>query len=195
MVTLTTWGRGVLLTNSRANVLDTLLPTLMGIVEFGLFAVLYPRKGLDGKDIRWANGTEPWHLWPFANALHALLAVFLVLNRIYNTDPIKDFEPRLQPLASQYMDWMRGDWKGALGTAIVITILGYFTLPLARKKSRWYLAFCFLPVVVYAGVVNMAEHQRQLTDDYVFGLAAAPTPSPSPPCQQVLDEIRRTVCR
>src|SRR6266487_3856601 len=34
LVTLTTWGRGVLLTNSRANVFDAILPILMGITEF-----------------------------------------------------------------------------------------------------------------------------------------------------------------
>jgi hypothetical protein len=44
MVTLMTWGRGVLFTNSRADVRDSVIPTLMGITEFCLFAILLPRQ-------------------------------------------------------------------------------------------------------------------------------------------------------
>lgn len=62
MVTLMTWGRGILLTNSSANVWDSVFPTLMGIVEFCLFAVLAPPQGPEFRE------EEPYHLrvdpWP-----------------------------------------------------------------------------------------------------------------------------------
>src|SRR4051794_23916984 len=40
LVSYMTWGRGVLLTNSRSNVLDAVFPLGMGICEFLLFGVL-----------------------------------------------------------------------------------------------------------------------------------------------------------
>jgi hypothetical protein len=47
MITLMTWGRGILFTNSRANEWDSVTTTLMGIAEFCLFAVLMPDESSD----------------------------------------------------------------------------------------------------------------------------------------------------
>lgn len=72
MVTLMTWGRGILLTNSRANVRDSVIPTLMGIVEFCLFAILAP--GEDGVlgQVPEEDRTKEWlvkHLEPLRKFL------------------------------------------------------------------------------------------------------------------------------
>src|SRR5882672_1420407 len=44
LVSYMTWGRGVLVTNSRSNIADAVFPLLMGIVEFFLFGVLLSNK-------------------------------------------------------------------------------------------------------------------------------------------------------
>ncbi len=201
MITLTTWGRGVLLTNSRANLFDAVLPTLMGIAEFCLFAILAPRKNSDSVVL--SRGLETWHFWPFFNAAHVGLAVLLIWNRIYNTDTVKDYVPELRPLADKYMDWMRGDRIGAGVTTVILIVIGFVTLRLARKASehpgrkrywRTYAVLSILPIIIYINVIRMAEDQRQQTDQYVFDLKSAPNPSPSPPCQQILDDMRRAIC-
>ncbi len=45
LLTYTTWGRGVILTNSRADLWDTAFPLLLGIDEFCLFGVLSSQVG------------------------------------------------------------------------------------------------------------------------------------------------------
>lgn len=191
MITLTTWGRGVLLTNSRANLLDAVLPTLMGIVEFCLFAILAPRLNKNGHDTVLGKGVEPWHLWPFFNATHVGLAVLLVSNRIWNTDPVADYVPELQPLAREYMEWMRGDRIGAGITTLILIIVGLITLSLVRKAThnharsqrywRTYVVLSCVPILVYTFVIVMAEKQRQRADEYVFQLPnSSPTSTASP---------------
>jgi hypothetical protein len=177
LVTLTTWGRGILLTNSRADVADAVLPTLMGILEFCLFATLIPRRSPDGRDVTLYKNIEPWHLWPFFNAAHASLAVLLVLNRISMTDPINDFQPNLRPLAAEYMSWMRGDVSGALIGVGVFFALGVITLifvRLAQKPRRWPIFACtalaLIPLFIYSMVVREANKQRQRTEEVVFSL-------------------------
>lgn len=193
-ITLTTWGRGVLLTNSRANVFDAILPTLMGIVEFCLFAILAPRLEKNGHDMVIAKGVQPWHLWPFFNAAHVGLAVLLVSNRIWNTDPAADFVPELRPLAGEYMQWMRGDRVGAALTTLGLIILGLATIALVRKAAthnqpkrywRLYAILSLLPILMYSFVIVMAEKQRQRTDEYVFQLiSTSPASEASPtPCK------------
>src|SRR2546421_715740 len=76
MVTLLTWGRGILLTNARANVLDAIIPTLMGITEFCLFAILLPQENLSDQKPATEQKFEPWYLWFLVLAIHTLLAVF-----------------------------------------------------------------------------------------------------------------------
>jgi hypothetical protein len=179
MVTLTTWGRGVLLTNSRANVWDSVLPTLMGIVEFLLFAILAPRENSDSK-----RDAEPWNFWFFALGTHALLAVLLVQNRISNTDILKDFEPKLQSLATEYMQWMYADRLGATIGAILFFLFGLLMVFVARRFHvfrSWkaygilFSVLSLIPIIIYSNVVSQAESQRQRTDEVVSGLKAAST--------------------
>jgi hypothetical protein len=190
MVTLTTWGRGVLLTNSRANVWDTFLPTLMGIAEFCLFAVLAPRENRDaqGKDNGVDNKLGAWNFWYLVLGIHAMLAAFLVRNRIANTDVERDFVPQLKDLAKEYMGWMVDDKKGATTGMILFSIIGVLMIAamvlIARKwKTKKlaytiygipYLLLAILPIIIYWGVINDAERQRQRTDEVISGLRENP---------------------
>lgn len=213
MVTLTTWGRGVLLTNSKANVWDSVLPMLMGIVEFGLFAVLAPRYfGSEEEDLgkdhvkEWLGKKFPrlrdrsksfrenfhaWHLWFFLLALHTLLAVFLVKNRIANTDILNDFEPKLCCLATKLKGWIDDDKFGAIMATIFSTISGvlmvwfiqkYKSAERDKKRRLWavlYVLLFIFPIYKLSAVINDAENQRQETDAIVFRLEQNPN---EPPC-------------
>jgi hypothetical protein len=195
MVTLMTWGRGVLLTNSKADVWDSILPTLMGITEFCLFAVLAPR--LFGIQSPQGNSDEqkgdsdseiesfPYY-WFFVLALHAGLAVLLVLNRIYLTDKVNDFAPELRGLASEYVGWMWQDVIGAGVSCIFFIIFGLVTRRLMRepqsspKRKRYVrilVVLTLLPTLAYMKVIYDAEQQRQRTDKEVFRLKAISTAS------------------
>jgi hypothetical protein len=198
MVTLMTWGRGVLLTNSRANLWDSVLPTLMGITEFCLFAILAPR--LFGVlDPSKGNGTqggsqndklEPWHYWFFALAAHAGLASLLVWNRMHLTDVANDFDQRLQPLALKYMGWMWMDRTGAAASCVGFTIFGLVTLLLMRKRREhserkiysWVFAILVLiSTGIYTKVILDAEDQRNQTDEFVSSvLGKGDSPSDLP---------------
>jgi hypothetical protein len=180
-------GEGVLLTNSKADIWDSVLPTLMGITEFCLFAILAPRifgvlkpqENNDKQKVQSESEIEPWHYWFFVLALHADLAVLLVLNRIYLTDKVNDFAPELQDLASQYIGWMKMDVIGAGGSCVAFIIFGLWTRRLMRKRqkhqdrkiySRIFVVLTLLPIIVYGKVILDAESQRQQTDKAVFSL-------------------------
>ena len=187
MVTLMTWGRGVLLTNSKADVWDSVLPTLMGITEFCLFAILAPQlfgviapQEDNTKQKSQSDGEiEPLRYWFFVLALHAGLAVLLVLNRIYLTDKVNDFAPELQELASEYMGWMKMDVIGAGVSCIFFIGFGIWTRYLMRQHSKFpdrkrymriFVVLTIIPILGYAKVIWDAESQRQQTDKVVFSL-------------------------
>jgi hypothetical protein len=189
VVTVTTWGRGVLLTNSRASLGDVFLPILMGITEFCLFAILFPRQDLDDREDDADDGdnkVKPWHFWFFAQATHALLAVLLVLNRIYNTDPVSDFDKTLQPLATEYMQWMRGDVIGASIGTVVFTLLGLLTIYFVRRSQKFPerrrryrvigAGLVLFPIFIYSMVIYQADKQRQRTDEFVFSHLKSTSP-------------------
>jgi hypothetical protein len=181
LVTLMTWGRGILLTNSKANIWDAVLPLLMGITEFVLFAILAPQKRYDSEPVEY-KPIQPWNYWFFAHAIHGLLAFFLVWNRISNTDVVRDFQPELRPLGAEYLQWIKLDRIGAFKGFAMFTVLGILTLLLARRVQArppkrlhylWCGIFCLLPLVplgIYCKVVYDAEKQRERTDQVVFEL-------------------------
>lgn len=145
MVTLMTWGRGVLFTNSRASLGDSIIPTLMGILEFCLFAVLAPDGtfGIIGSNKhekpKWREKLphfHAWYLWFFLLAIHTGLAVLLVRNRIANTKIYEDYDPKLCSIAKQYMQWMVADRDGAGEATIASLVLGIVMIGIIK----WWLA-------------------------------------------------------
>src|SRR5205085_3617881 len=193
MVTLMTWGRGVLLTNSKADVWDSILPTLMGITEFCLFAILalrlfgiLPPQGNEQKGHSESEIERLPYYWFFVLALHAGLAVLLVLNRIYLTDKANDFTPELQDLASKYVGWMWKDVIGAGASCVFLIIFGLVTRRFMRERQRFpkrkryvriFVVLTLLPTLAYMKVNYDAEQQRQYTDKEVFRLKAISTAS------------------
>jgi hypothetical protein len=176
MVTLTTWGRGVLLTNSSANVGDAFFPLLMGIIEFGLFAILSPQKSL--KDGRLDHELELLGTWFLVLGTHSFLAFLLVSNRILQADFVKDFEPNLRQLANELMQWMDNDRLGSSICAPLFYAVGWLVNKLSRplqgnsRVPHWILkiilwAVTVLPIAAYVKVVWDAESQRQRIDDFI----------------------------
>ena len=177
LVTITTWGRGLILTNSRANLLDTILPMFMGIVEVCMFTILSPRILLKHKSLKSIGGGLPekgfkdWICWFVFFTIHTLLAVILVWNRISQTKVDEDFGKELRPLAEQYVTWMWHDLRGALfGTAVSAASALILLILFRRRKSLkwWCIGFTVFPMAILTGVMIEADHQREMTEAFVF---------------------------
>ncbi len=196
MVTLMTWGRGVLFTNSRANLGDSIFPTLMGILEFCLFAILAPPGifGGGGTSVgfnaatrfgRFLGNLHAWHFWFFVLAAHTALAVLLVKNRIDQTDIANDFDPKLSTLANSYMNWMKADKSGAwtaTKASLFFGVLMIFTIHIFKSYEKgWihvisaivYPALFVLPILNLGRVIIDAERQRQEADYQVSQIVKA----------------------
>lgn len=193
MVTLMTWGRGVLFTNSRASVWDSIVPISMGILEFCLFAILAPQVfggpgatfDLTSRAGRFLGRFEIWHFWFFFLAVHSALAVGLVHNRILNTRIPDDFEPRLLPLGKEYVKWMEHDRSGAwtaTKASLFLGIVMLITINFFKASERWwihlicgaiYVALFVMPAINLVQVIMYAETQRQDADRQVSEIVKA----------------------
>ena len=125
LMTHVTWSRGALLTNSRANILDSVLPMLMGVLEFLLFAILLPS----------VREPDLWRWWFFIVAVHSLIAVFIITNRISLTVISEDFEIELDEMANALVKWMNGAQKGAIAVTFLATMFGLVTLLFLPKYT------------------------------------------------------------
>jgi hypothetical protein len=177
-VTLMTWGRGILLTNSQATIWDTLLPLGMGILEFCLFAVLSPTQciipGYNHEDYSVGN-LKRWNYWFCFSAIHAALAIALVHNRIVNTHIDQDFAAPLRPLAGEYVQWMKADMMGATKGTVMLLVSGIAVLLLRRRFRRFAYAVAAVSTsiisIIYISVICDAERQRARTDEVAFSVS------------------------
>jgi hypothetical protein len=162
-ISYVTWTRGVLLTNSRVNTRDTVLPLVMGGVEVSLFGILNTKGAFPA----------PWHFWFFLLSLHSLLAVFLVINRIKNTRR-EDFDPKLRELVyDDYRAWMKKDVIGALVGTFLSFVFGLVTLFLWWKADQrvWFgihpgdWAILVLPFIAFFFLLQATQRAtRQLLE-------------------------------
>jgi len=167
MVTYMTWGRGVLLTNARSNVRDSVLPLLMGGFEVSLFLLL------------WAKD-DAWRPWIFALAGHTLIAVFLVRNRIAQTLEV-DFDETLQQLVvngtqrnlvKDYMTWMEKDKKGATFGTIMSLVFGFGAFAFWCTGHNFagnitVTVAASITTIILCFVVKDADKQRREIDKFV----------------------------
>jgi hypothetical protein len=176
-----TWTRGVLLTNSRSNTRDSVIPLLMGGVEISLFAVLQN----DGPFIK------PWHFWFSILGLHALLAVWLVKNRLKNTSP-EDFAPDLRDFAkAEYEEWMKKDivaaGKGFVMSSVFFGITCFLWATAGRRLGflhvgsewgNWALFILSIPPAFSIGnVARVATRQLEKLDAEVSKQIRAKSPA------------------
>lgn len=161
-VSYMTWGRGVLLTNSRANLFDSIVPFAMGLVEFALFGLLSP------KQFPSAPGSvlPAWRNWFLALALHPALAVCLVGNRIAQTHIVEDYEQQLRPLAEQYIGWMWNDFYGASIVAVLALAVWFWSRREWIGEREALVASALFAVVLFS-VVYEADSQRQVIDAFL----------------------------
>lgn len=128
-VSYMTWGRGVLLSNSRSNLWDSIFPLKMGMFEIALFGILQPKD----------ESPQLWQHWFLLLSLHSLLAVFLITNRIKKTIIKEDFKPSLQDkLATECVMWMKADWIGALSVSIASIIIWFILNWFVFNKMDWF---------------------------------------------------------
>lgn len=176
IVTHMSTGRGILLTNSRGNVWDSVYPLLIGIAELFLFAILSPIKG---GTLELEEQSNLWQWWFFVLAIHASLAVGLIHNRIVNTR-CEDFTSDLQDLACEYKTWMSESRKGALIAVVLATVFGFltvFALPMLFDRSGTDYAISYglltvLFIVIYVDIIRTADRQRQRIDQLVNPIRA-----------------------
>jgi hypothetical protein len=164
LVTYTTWGRGVLLTNSHANLCDNVFPLAMGIIEVLMFGIL---------NVKEQASPDSWLDWPFLLGVHAIFAVALISNRLFCVDPIADFDAGLRPLAHDLVGWVRADAFGASGLAI-LAFAAWTLLRVMRKRQRdhktilrWQNRFAIFFILLLSFVVWGAEKQRAKIDEFV----------------------------
>jgi hypothetical protein len=163
LVSYITWGRGILVANARGNVGDSIFPLLMGVVEFLLFAVL----------LNDPNHPIFWLNWFAILAVHALMAVGLVINRIHNSQPVGDFERDVQDLGEKMDKWLHEDRLGAslvgLGAVIAWCGVRWLALPfLGVAWATWIQAgLCVVALGVLLKVIIVADQQRQEIDHFV----------------------------
>jgi hypothetical protein len=165
-VSYMTWGRGVLLTNARSNVLDSIFPLIMGLFEFLLFGVLLPDK----------EHPFLWHQWFLILALHSLLGFCLVRNRLKNITIVEDFSPALRDLGGEFVQWLKKDMLGAsiatgvsfgLWLAMTLLVWPYFK-ELPSNVVHTVLALAAALFLIKP--ITEADRQRKRTDTFVSGL-------------------------
>ena len=108
-----------------------------------------------------------WHFWFFVLALHSLLAVMLIRNRIQNTHP-EDFDPKLRELIYKtYRSWLKKDAAGATAGMIMSGAFGVLTLLLWSKTQYgdWVMAFLpGIPLFIILYFTQKATRQLQELD-------------------------------
>jgi hypothetical protein len=169
LVTHLTWSRGVVLTNSEMNILDSIFPLAAGIVEFMLFGVL-----LDNKE-----HPRFWFNWPACVGLHALFGGAIAWNRHRVVALDRDFSPELKALGKLYTEMIARNRIGA-------SLAGGFAF-LFWGVQRWYLCvepnpalncgitvsiFAAVYMVVYVKIILTANADRRKIDAYVSRLPA-----------------------
>lgn len=161
LVSHVTASAGALLSSHRFNFLDTLLPVLVGLIEFLLFGILAP----PGDHPDW------WQHWYLLFAIHALVAAGLVTNRFYLTDVEAEFDPDLRDLATAYIHWLRGNVIGAVlvGLAFVMAWVFVQLSPWGDSGSTVHFVLGSVALLSVVPVIREAEHQRARIVMFVFG--------------------------
>lgn len=163
LITHTTAARGVLLASHRYNVLDTIFPLAMGVVETMLFAILQPSE----------KNPLIWHHWALLFTIHAMLAVGIIQNRLRLT-VFEDFHESLHPLAADLRSWLYKDRTG--GASCEAAFFGLWLLTAVWQGPRelfgsWVdIVIGFLALLVGIGVVFQADKQRGHIADFVANL-------------------------
>jgi hypothetical protein len=166
MVSYITWGRGVLVTNSRMNLWDNIFPLTMGIGEFLLFGILL-------KDDKIPS--DFWVNWFLFSAFHTAGAVGLTHNRLKNSIVPKDFaaDKDMQALGAEMESWIRQDRRGAfgitLGCLIAWAFVRWIAWPLwGLELALLIQAMLTIPLsAILWKVICDANKQRHRIDEVV----------------------------
>lgn len=159
IVSYLTWGRGTLLANSRGNLRDSVLPLLLGVGEFLLFAILSVKTFVEA---------DVWRWWFFIAAFVLICAVLITHNRLMVTKVTEDFTPDLQDLGHEMLEWIKEDRKGAwVGTFVALALFaGTWVWPLG---NNWLSAALAVPfILIFIKVIRDAEKQRARIEEFVF---------------------------
>ena len=185
-VTHMTWSRGVILSNARANLLDTVFPMLTGMSEFFLFAILLPLP----------DGAHPnlWLNWFACSGTHTLLGGAIAHNRVRGARAAIDFDHEMLPLGMRYLKWIREDRMGAsgLGTAawLLWSVVRLYVYPrFGPHVAGLVQGVVSVPFTIVLGwVMFRASSERQEIDRYVSSTG----PCPRDPCSSTVQRCSRS---
>ena len=105
---------GILLSTSRRNPFDTVLPFALSITEFLLFSTLQP-------EVRNHIVIVTWRSWYLAYGAWSLTACLLILNRVLQTK-VSDVDPADRPLSELMCSFKKKLWEN-LCVAGVLALL------------------------------------------------------------------------
>lgn len=149
LVSHLTTARGTLITSFRMNILDSILPIALGLLEFILFGVLGPS----------SEHPNRWHMWWFIFAGHAFVAACLVANRWHLTLP-DDYDAELKDIASDLSTWLRKNLIGAGFVCVGALAFGRVALIL-QFRERTHTVLGLVAAILMAWIVFEAEKERK----------------------------------
>lgn len=158
VVTYVTWDVGTILSNARANALDSVLPLAMGVAEFLLFGILF-NGGQTSQTSLWLN-------WFFCAGTHGVVGAVIVHNRIRVTDFRGDFvDPKISTI---YEAWMRRCRKGASGVAVVsyaVWLCQKLWIP-TGYKDIFQFAFGIPYAFLMVGIIRDTTTMKRRVDEH-----------------------------
>jgi hypothetical protein len=167
-------SQGILVSNNRTNVRDSLLPLLMSVVELLLFAVLAVDK----------DSPYAWLNWPAFLAAHSFLAAALLHSRIGLVDLQRDFthdasEEDVSQLAGEYGSWLKSD---RLETSLAAILQFVFWIVqrfwIGPKSSVWLVTgFAFVCFIFAWKPILNASREYKRIDELVSDLPVPSTES------------------
>lgn len=164
IVSYATWGRGALLANQHGNICDSILPLILGILEFILFGILSENEAV--KDTSSSSPLD-WRLWFVFVTLYHLVAVGITFNRLKNVKVSRDFAPELKALGEESVDWIKGDRLGATGGMLTSLFLVFLVFVVFKNWGNWNSLFSLSYVIIAIIVIRKTENQRKKIIQYL----------------------------
>jgi hypothetical protein len=156
LISLIATARGVILTGSNSNLLDTFTPIGGGFFEFLLFAFLQPIN----------NFPQLWIFWYVVWGLHAFTASIMVSNRISLTK-LEDYEKGLHPLIMKYINWLKQDFRGSL-TSGFVSIIVWVIVCLVGIHLGHFIVYVTGSLIIVMSIIVTLEVEKQRKAIYNF---------------------------
>jgi hypothetical protein len=160
LVSHSTTMTGILLSTSRRNPLDSILPFALSVAEFLLFSTLFT------PGPKFGDVSPVWRVWYTTYGAWSLTACFLILNRVLQTK-ISDVDPQDRPLLELMSSFRKTLWAnfcaaGVLGGVWLVVGVLLKRLPLIAPKVHGFLGGFVLLTMAGVLMKNEFDHRSIL---------------------------------